>query len=60
MSNFPINYYSVLESPKNSNPIDIRKSYKRLSLKLHPDKNDAPNAQELFEGLKIIYDVLNY
>ena len=57
-SNMRKNYYSVLEAPRHSNAIDIRKAYKRVSLKSHPDKNPVnADATGKFEEIKLIYDV---
>lgn len=53
----PDNYYSKLESRRHSSGFEIRQAFKRVSLKLHPDKSDDPNAPELFQELKYIYDV---
>lgn len=32
-------YYDILGVSKNSEEVEIKKSYKRLALRFHPDKN---------------------
>lgn len=42
-------YYKVLGVTKESNDTEIKKSYKKLALQLHPDKNHAPGSVEAFK-----------
>lgn len=51
------NLYSVLEVSRHNSALEIRQSYKKLSKKLHPDKNPSPNAEAMFQQLKLAYDV---
>mmetsp|Transcript_80950 Transcript_80950/g.182656 ORF Transcript_80950/g.182656 Transcript_80950/m.182656 type:complete len:532 (+) Transcript_80950:138-1733(+) len=53
-------YYQILGVPPNANADDIKNQYRKLALKLHPDKNrDDPNATERFQELQEAYEVLS-
>ncbi|XP_066998203.2 uncharacterized protein F54F2.9 isoform X2 [Anabrus simplex] len=52
------NFYSLLGVPEDANATEIKKAYRKLSLQLHPDKNDAPDAEIKFRQLVAVYDVL--
>ncbi|KAI5441297.1 hypothetical protein KIW84_010674 [Lathyrus oleraceus] len=43
------NYYDILGLEKSCTVDDVRKSYRKLSLKVHPDKNKAPGAEDAFK-----------
>lgn len=45
------NFYEMLGVTKDSTDSEIRKSYKKLALHLHPDKNHAPGSVEAFKAL---------
>jgi len=52
------NFYAKLGVTRESNPLEIKRAYKKLSLQLHPDKNKSPDAPEQFDQVKQAYDVL--
>lgn len=53
-------YYEVLSVSKDANEADLKKAYRRLAMKYHPDRNaDNPEAEESFKEAKEAYDVLS-
>lgn len=52
------NHYQLLGVTHESNPLEIKRAYKRLSLQLHPDKNPEPDAVDKFDAVKQAYDTL--
>ncbi|ORX40966.1 X-domain of DnaJ-containing-domain-containing protein [Kockovaella imperatae] len=53
-------YYDVLGLDSQCTTEDVKKAYRRLAIKLHPDKNrDDPDAEEKFKQISIAYQVLS-
>lgn len=53
-------YYEVLGVERNASVDDIKKAYKKLALKYHPDRNpDNPQAEEDFKACSEAYAVLS-
>ena len=53
-------FYSILGVPKSASPAEIKKAYRALSLKWHPDKNpDDASAVDKFTDLSAAYEALS-
>ena len=52
-------YYEILGVEKSSNFDDIKKAYRQMALKYHPDTNKEPDAEERFKDVAEAYAVLS-
>ena len=55
-------YYDILGVPKNATEDDIKKAYRKLAMKHHPDRNQgdgAKTAEEKFKEAKEAYEMLS-
>lgn len=53
-------YYKILELNNNADENEIKKAYKKLAIKWHPDKNqdDKDNAEKKFKEIAEAYEIL--
>ncbi|CAI9100160.1 OLC1v1037100C1 [Oldenlandia corymbosa var. corymbosa] len=52
-------YYEILGLEKSCSVEDVKKAYRKLSLKVHPDKNKAPGAEEVFKMVSKAFQCLS-
>ncbi|XP_078733124.1 dnaJ homolog subfamily B member 4-like [Lampetra fluviatilis] len=52
-------YYKILGIVRDASDDDIKKAYRKMALKWHPDKNKAPHAEEKFKEVAEAYEVLS-
>jgi len=52
-------YYAILGCSKESSESELKKSYRKLALALHPDKNTAPGSAEAFKAVGNAYAILS-
>ena len=53
-------FYEVLGVDKNADEREIKKAYRKLAMKYHPDRNsDDPDAEEKFKEASMAYEVLS-
>ena len=52
-------YYDILGVEKNADETQIKRAYRKLAIKFHPDKNKAKNAEEAFKKVNQAFSVLS-
>lgn len=52
-------FYDILKVERTSDDNQIKKSYRKMAIKLHPDKNPHPKASEAFKVINRAFEVLS-
>jgi len=52
-------YYAVLYLTRSATDADIKKAYRKLALKYHPQKNSEPGSDSKFKQVAEAYDILS-
>lgn len=55
----PHQFYEILSVEKTASEGEIKKSYRKLAIKCHPDKNPHPRSSEAFKSLNKAWEVLS-
>lgn len=57
-----VDYYKILQVDKNAKDDDLKKAYRKLAMKWHPDKNpnNKKDAEAKFKQISEAYDVCIY
>ncbi|MGX7583120.1 DnaJ domain-containing protein [Candidatus Vidania fulgoroideorum] len=51
-------YYKILGLNKNASLTEVKKAYRRLAMKYHPDRNKEKDAEEKFKEIKEAYEII--
>ena len=53
------NLYTTLGVAPNATDDEIKKIYRSLAMRFHPDRNDAPGAEVRFKSITKAYEILS-
>jgi len=52
-------YYKILGVSRSATDDELKKAYRKLAIKFHPDKNKSADAEEKFKDINLAYSVLS-
>lgn len=52
-------YYAILGVPEKAGQLEIKKAYRRLARKYHPDRNGTAHGEEMIKKINAAYEVLS-
>lgn len=52
-------HYEILELKRDVSKSNIKKAYRRLALKYHPDRSSEPDAEDRMKEINIAYEILS-
>ena len=52
-------YYEILDTSKSASQDEIKKAFRKLAMKYHPDRNKDANAEEKFKEINEAYEILS-
>ena len=54
-----MNPYEILGVNRRATSAEIKKAYRKLALKYHPDKNQSAGAEDVFKNVSEAYTILS-
>jgi molecular chaperone DnaJ len=54
-----MDHFELLDVTRTSTTIEIKKAYRKLANKYHPDRNDSAEAKDKFQLIQKAYDVIS-
>jgi molecular chaperone DnaJ len=52
-------YYETLGVPRNATPEEVKKAFRKLAMKYHPDRNSNDDAHDRFKEINEAYEILS-
>lgn len=52
------NYYKILDIPPSSTDDEVKKAYRKMSIKWHPDKNPCEDVTQIMQDINEAYAIL--
>jgi DnaJ-class molecular chaperone len=56
--NYKAKYYQVFGLTESASKAEVKRAYRKLAMKYHPDRNDDPKAHKLFLDLTEAYQII--